>query len=66
MIYSNSNSERHFSGEVEKTNDIVLTDELVCEHLPYSEVKTDLQTELLFCSTLVLTELFTNPLFTNP
>ena len=60
MIYSENKGSRIFSGEVETENEIVLIDELTCEHLPFSKVKRDLNRELKFCSTKVLTEYLTN------
>ena len=47
-------------GEVETENELVLIDELSCEHLPFSKVKRDLNREIKFCSTKVLTEYLTN------
>jgi len=60
MIYSENKGSRTFSGEIETENEIVLVDELTCEHLPFSKVKRDLNIELKFCSTKVLTEYLTN------
>jgi hypothetical protein len=59
MIYTQTqNGTRSFSGEIETENmaDLVLVDELTCEDLPFKVVKRDLNSDMLFCSTRVLTE----------
>lgn len=56
-IYTQTQSGTHtFSGEIETENDIILVDELNCEHLPFKVVKRDLNSDMLFCSTKTLTE----------
>ena len=59
-IYTTTDKCRAFSGEIESDKDIILVDELTCEHLPFKVVKRDLNKELKFCSTKVLTEYLTN------
>lgn len=57
MIYTQTqNGTRSFSGEIETENDLVLVDELTCEHLPFKVVKRDLNSDMLFCSLKTLTE----------
>lgn len=58
MLYSiNSAGNTTFSGEIYDSGErVILTDELVCEHIPYSQVKRDLNSEFLFCSHKVLTD----------
>ena len=60
MIYSQNKGSRTFSGEVETENELVLIDELTCEHLPFSKIKKELNKELKFCSSKVLIEYLTN------
>jgi len=57
-MYTTTDKCRAFSGEIEKENmaDLVLTDDLTCEDLPFKVVKRDLNSDMLFCSTRVLTE----------
>ena len=56
-IYTQTQTGKHtFSGEIETENDLVLVDELTCEDLPFKVVKRDLNSDMLFCSTRVLTE----------
>lgn len=56
MLYSINGDSTTFSGEIyDNGHRVILTDELVCEHIPYSEVKRDLNSEFLFCSHKVLT-----------
>ena len=57
-IYTTTDKARTFSGEIETDNmaDLVLTYELTCEDLPFKVVKRDLNSDMLFCSTRVLTE----------
>jgi len=57
-IYTTTDKCRAFSGEIEtdNMNDLVLTYELTCEDLPFEVVKRDLNSDMLFCSTRVLTE----------
>ena len=58
-IYTTTDKCRSFSGEIETENDLVLVDELTCEHLPFKVVKRDLNKDLRFCSAKVLTEYLT-------
>jgi hypothetical protein len=57
-MYTTTDKCRAFSGEIATENmaDLVLTDELTCEDLPFKVVKRDLNSDMLFCSTRVLTE----------
>ena len=55
-MYTTTEKCRSFSGEVEIENDLVLVDELTCEHLPFKVVKRDLNSDMLFCSLKTLTE----------
>jgi len=57
-IYTTTDKARTFSGEIETDNmdDLVLVDELNCEHLPFKVVKRDLNSDMLFCSLKTLTE----------
>ena len=57
-MYTTTDKYRAFSGEIEKENmaDLVLTYELTCEDLPFEVVRRDLNKDMLFCSTRVLTE----------
>jgi len=57
-MYTTTDKCRSFSGEIETENmaDLVLTDDLTCEDLPFEVVKRDLNKDLRFCSTKVLTE----------
>ena len=57
-IYTTTDKFRTFSGEIETENmvDLVLTDELTCEDLPFKVVKRDLNRDMLFCSLKTLTE----------
>ena len=57
-MYTTTDKCRAFSGEIETDNmsDLVLTYELTCENLPFKVVKRDLNSDMLFCSTRVLTE----------
>lgn len=56
-IYTQTQNGTHtFSGEVETDKDIILVDELTCEHLPFKVVKRDLNSDMLFCSLKTLTE----------
>lgn len=59
-IYTQTQTGKHiFSGEIETQKDLVLVDELTCEHLPFKVVKRDLNKDLRFCSAKVLTEFLT-------
>ena len=60
-IYTTTDKFRTFSGEIETENmvDLVLTDELTCEDLPFKVVKRDLNRDMNFCSAKVLTEFLT-------
>ena len=55
-MYTTTDKCRSFSGEIETSQDVILTDELTCEDLPFEVVKRDLNSDMLFCSTRVLTE----------
>jgi hypothetical protein len=57
-MYTTTDKCRSFSGEIETENmvDLVLTDELTCEDLPFKVVKRDLNSDMLFCSLKTLTE----------
>ena len=57
-MYTTTDKCRAFSGEIETENmaDLVLVDELTCEHLPFKVVKRDLNSDMLFCSLKTLTE----------
>jgi hypothetical protein len=57
-IYNTTDKCRTFSGEIETENmaDLVLTDDLTCEDLPFKVVKRDLNSDMLFCSLKTLTE----------
>ncbi len=55
-IYTTTDKCRSFSGEIETENDLVLVDDLTCEDLPFRVVKRDLNSDMNFCSTRVLTE----------
>ena len=57
-MYTTTDKCRAFSGEIETENmaDLVLVDELTCEDLPFKVVKRDLNSDMNFCSTRVLTE----------
>jgi hypothetical protein len=55
-IYTTTDKCRSFSGEIESDKDIILVDDLTCEDLPFKVVKRDLNSDMLFCSTRVLTE----------
>ena len=57
-IYTTTDKCRSFSGDIATENmaDLVLTDELTCEDLPFKVVKRDLNSDMLFCSLKTLTE----------
>ena len=57
-IYTTTDKCRSFSGEIATDNmaDLVLTDDLTCEDLPFRVVKRDLNSDMLFCSLKTLTE----------
>ena len=55
-IYTTTDKCRSFSGEIETSQDVILTDELTCEDLPFKVVKRDLNSDMLFCSLKTLTE----------
>ena len=57
-IYTTTDKCRSFSGEIatEHMADLVLTDDLTCEDLPFRVVKRDLNSDMLFCSLKTLTE----------
>ena len=57
-MYTTTDKCRSFSGEIATENmaDLVLTDELTCEDLPFKVVKRDLNSDMLFCSLRTLTE----------
>lgn len=60
MLYETTDKARTFSGEIETENEVVLIDELTCEHIPLEVVKRELNKDIKFCSTRVLTEFLTN------
>ncbi len=55
-IYTTTDNCRSFSGEIETSQDVILTYELTCEDLPFKVVKRDLNSDMLFCSLKTLTE----------
>ncbi len=57
-IYTTTDKCRAFSGEIATENmaDLVLTDDLTCEDLPFKVVRRDLNKDMLFCSLKTLTE----------
>ena len=55
-MYTTTDKCRAFSGEIETSQDVILTYELTCEDLPFEMVRRDLNKDMLFCSTRVLTE----------
>jgi len=55
-IYTTTEDCRSFSGEIETSQDVILTDELTCEDLPFEMVRRDLNSDMLFCSLKTLTE----------
>lgn len=57
-IYTTTDKCRAFSGEIETDNmaDLMLTDDLTCEDLPFKVVKRDLNKDIRFCSLRVLSE----------
>ncbi len=57
-MYTTTDKCRSFSGEIETSQDVnlVLTDDLTCEDLPFKVVKRDLNSDMLFCSLKTLTE----------
>ena len=57
-MYTTTDKCRSFSGEIATENmaDLVLTDDLTCEDLPFKVVKRDLNSDMLFCSLKTLTE----------
>jgi len=55
-MYTTTDKCRSFSGEIETSQDVILTDELTCEDLPFEVVRRDLNKDIRFCSTRVLTE----------
>ena len=49
MLYQTLEKEgRSYSGEIESDEELVLLDELTCEHLPFKVVKRDLNKEFPF------------------
>ena len=49
MLYETLEKEgRRYSGEIESDEELVLLDELTCEHLPFKVVKRDLNKEFPF------------------
>jgi len=55
-MYTTTDKCHSFSGEIETSQDVILTDDLTCEDLPFEMVRRDLNSDMLFCSTRVLTE----------
>jgi hypothetical protein len=57
-MYTTTDKCRAFSGEIETENmdDLILIDELTCEDLPFEVVKRDLNSDMKFCSAILLTE----------
>ena len=55
-MYTTTDKCRSFSGEIETSQDVILTDELTCEDLPFEVVKRDLNSDMNFCSARLLTE----------
>ena len=55
-IYTTTEDCRSFSGEIETSQDVILTDELTCEDLPFEVVRRDLNKDMLFCSLRTLSE----------
>ena len=53
---------RSFSGEVyrEEAPEVVLIDQLECEHISFSKVRKELNMEFKFCSHRVLVEYLSN------
>lgn len=54
-IYTKART-RSFSGEVEPTKTIILTDELTIEDVPFKLISRELNKELLFIGHALLTE----------
>ena len=55
-MYTTTDKCRSFSGEIETSQDVILTDELTCEDLPFEVVRRDLNKDMLFCSLRTLSE----------
>ena len=55
-MYTTTDKCRSFSGEIETSQDVILTDELTCEDLPFEMVRRDLNKDMLFCSLRTLSE----------
>ena len=57
-IYTTTDKCRAFSGEIATENmaDLVLTDDLTCEDLPFEVVRRELNKDIRFCSLRVLSE----------
>jgi hypothetical protein len=55
-IYTTTDKCRAFSGEIETSQEVILTDELTCEDLPFEVVRRELNKDIRFCSLRVLSE----------
>ena len=57
-MYTTTDKCRSFSGEIATENmaDLVLTDDLTCEDLPFKVVRRELNKDIRFCSLRVLSE----------
>mgnify|MGYP003661441709 FL=1 len=55
-IYNTTDKCRAFSGEIETSQEVILTDELTCEDLPFEVVRRELNKDIRFCSLRVLSE----------
>jgi hypothetical protein len=55
-MYTTTDKCRSFSGEIETSQDVILTDELTCEDLPFEVVRRELNKDIRFCSLRVLSE----------
>ena len=55
-IYTTTDKCRSFSGEIETSQEVILTDELTCEDLPFEVVRRELNKDIRFCSLRVLSE----------
>ena len=62
MITETIENGRSFSGEVyrEEAPEVVLIDQLECEHISFSKVSEELNKEFKFCSHRVLVEYLSN------
>jgi len=55
-MYTTTDKCRSFSGEIETSQEVILTDELTCEDLPFEVVRRELNKDIRFCSLRVLSE----------